>query len=243
MLKLLEADFYKMLKNKGFWIFTILTIFFQAISIPLSNSENNSYDEIFFSNKFLYLFACIFVSNFIRAEFRVGSMRNIVSRGHIRNKIYFSKIISCFCACQIFLLTGVLTDIILGGIIRGFGVFPKCLFKYYTCLLLWSLAWICVITCFSMTISKTHKSTIINITLFFVPVLIEMIDDYLNKIHLGSIKINLTNYWITNLSFGAPEYLIPKELLVKYIAACFVYIILFTCFGLYRFNKVEINVG
>jgi len=146
MLNILKSDFYKLKKSKAFLVCTILCIAFavlmvtamqvgmnQALANPNSNDpEMMQFAEMasqasgiwaltyFLPMGFNIIFVGVFVAIFVSSEFGFGTMKNTLSRGADRIKVFFSKFVVCSCAALVMLFAFIVALLTAGSILWGF---------------------------------------------------------------------------------------------------------------------------
>lgn len=104
MIKLLHADFSRIIKNKVFWL-----CLFVMVAIPLYAVGVRYYDYAiapetawetadglwFVGGIYVAVIQSVFISLFIGTEFSEGTIRNKLIVGHTRSAIYVSNLITC----------------------------------------------------------------------------------------------------------------------------------------------------
>ena len=104
MSKLLHAEFFRLIKNKIFWLGLLV-----MIAVPLYGVGVRYYDYTialeyiwetadglwFVGGIYLGIVLSVFVSLFIGTEFNDGTIRNKLTVGHTRGEIYFTNQIIC----------------------------------------------------------------------------------------------------------------------------------------------------
>jgi ABC-2 type transport system permease protein len=180
MRNIIKSDFYKLIKSKAFWVCNIICVGFAALSVGAYQSViNNALGdpnhsehanmvkmaplvsgawtlEFFVSMAFQFIIVGIFISTFLSPEFGAGTMKNVLSRGANRVKVFMSKFLVCSFASVIMALLYTLAVLLAGTIIWGFdpnGIFT--LSGYINALVLQSLlaiAFAALYTFISMTI-------------------------------------------------------------------------------------------
>ena len=137
MLNLLKSDFYKLKKSRAFWIFVALSVIAGAVAVVAFHTElqhdlaiNNPGDhdyaqaletsklvsavwglDQFLSMNFNTLIVGVFISIFVTSEFVYGTMKNALSRGADRAKVFCSKLAACGAAAvlmQVLFIAGLL---------------------------------------------------------------------------------------------------------------------------------------
>ncbi|WP_430788349.1 ABC transporter permease [Virgibacillus flavescens] len=97
---LLKTEWYKLRKDRTFWVLTGLLIVFSVlypldrIGISDSPNENDFYRGFILAinSDIVSLLPAILAGFFIASEFSMGTMKSIASSGHSRVKIYFAKL-------------------------------------------------------------------------------------------------------------------------------------------------------
>lgn len=146
MLNILKSDFYKLKKSKAFWICAGLCIVMGVLMVvayeaniqwDLNNQAQTDHDYIqalemskaasavwglaqFLPMNFNVLIVGVFIAVFVTSEFIYGTVKNTLSRGAGRMKVFFSKCIVCGISAvvmQVLFIGSVLTA---GAIIWGF---------------------------------------------------------------------------------------------------------------------------
>ena len=104
MIKLLHADFSRIMKNKLFWLCLLVMIGLPLYAVGVRyydyyiSSETiwETADGLWFvGGVYLAVIQAVFVSLFIGTEFSEGTIRNKLTVGHTRSAIYSSNLIIC----------------------------------------------------------------------------------------------------------------------------------------------------
>ena len=104
MIKLLHAEFSRLIKSKLFWLGLLV-----MIAVPLYGVGVRYYDSViaqeavwetadglwFVGGMYIAVVLSVFVSLFIGTEFSDGTIRNKLIVGHTRSAIYFSNLLLC----------------------------------------------------------------------------------------------------------------------------------------------------
>lgn len=121
MIKLLSANFYRLKKDKIFWItaaaMLVLQIFMLIDRIKFNNNPNCgsplTLNDFFFEYMpFISFLHSIFISLFLGKEYSEGTIRNKLIAGHTRQSIYASNYITCLFGSLI-----IYAMLIIGGLI------------------------------------------------------------------------------------------------------------------------------
>lgn len=147
MLNLLRADFYKLRRSKSFFIcLGILAIIVAYIIIDFKSSSHIKeqlspstfhwvymlFNEKAFLPYFIPMFQAIFITMFITNEYTTGTIKDCVSLGFNRMKIYMSKLITVSVGSILMMLVAIFTTEITS--IFVFGIYGY--FSMYDLLLL-----------------------------------------------------------------------------------------------------------
>ncbi|WP_368652817.1 ABC transporter permease [Ornithinibacillus sp. 4-3] len=119
---LIKAEWYKLRKDRTFW-FLILLLIATSIFYPLLIIFDEGAELIKISNFYqsdllnaniyvIKLIPCVLAGFFISKEYSSGTMKNIVSSGNSRARIYFAKLI-------VFSMGAVIISIIIPIILTG----------------------------------------------------------------------------------------------------------------------------
>ncbi len=175
MIKLLNAGFTRLKKDKLFWGLTVVVIGFALIMLYNAYSDmleyggNVSVDEYFFNVGMLIGFAiAIFASVYLGNEYSNGTLRNKIVMGHNRIKIYLSNliivsIISVFWVLLFDFVTACIGIPLFGNIQMDIGKF----LLLFVIVLLLSIAFASIFTFIAMVCSnKTATSIICLVTVF-----------------------------------------------------------------------------
>ena len=104
MIKLLHAEFSRLIKNRIFWLGLLV-----MTGIPLYGVGVRYYDAViakepvwetadglwFVGGLYIAVVLSVFVSLFVGTEFSDGTIRNKLIVGHTRSAIYFSNLLLC----------------------------------------------------------------------------------------------------------------------------------------------------
>lgn len=214
-MNILKSEFYKLKKSKPFWICLVITVilaavipfaFQQAVVSRGSEVQNISLSAVdilcySFGLPILSLIAGIFTSIFVSSEFHHGTMKNYISKGYNREKIFLSKFLICAFAVTIFIIVYIPIALISGTIFLGF--YPHNVFNISTFLSMLAVSWIlimayvAVFVAIGMSLRSNGASIATNMFLVSeVPMLISALDFAFN-----SFGIKISKFWIdSNLS-------------------------------------------
>ena len=127
MTKLLSANFFRLKKNKCFWVCMIFMlaagVFFPVmryVDMQKSGTVNTLDNGFFACALFIGVLASVFCSLFIGTEYSDGTIRNKVVVGQKRSAIYLSNLITCAAAGVAMCLAFFLPYLGLGMPLLGF---------------------------------------------------------------------------------------------------------------------------
>jgi len=175
MIKLLNAGFTRLRKNKLFWILSIFSIGLALLMIYNGYVDMNKYGSTKEVEQLMLNYAmmigiviAIFTSLFLGVEYSDGAIRNKISVGHKRINIYLSNLV-------IVTITSLLSYIIFLGIVAGIGIpifggitieFSK-LILLLCCIFITIIAYSSIFTFLAMVISNKTITAIVSIMLSF----------------------------------------------------------------------------
>jgi ABC-2 type transport system permease protein len=217
MLNLLKSDFYKLKQSKAFWILMAVAVVFSVIGIVAMNltpslatnsavpsatqdqlasmlSYNTGVGALVQGVAPIAMLMAIFVAIFLTAEFTHGTMKNTLSKGSVRIKVYFSKLITCGFVCLVMLLVSWIIVLIIGTILWGFnpqGIGAWTVIAYLLLILLLTLAYTAVFTFVAMSIRSNGGTVAINV---IVSVMMSTLLGLVDRI-IGH-NVDLTKYWL-----------------------------------------------
>ena len=155
----------------GFAVFAIFMRYMDVVNYPseytqLPVSYSNA-DGLIFAGGFYLVFAlAVFVILFVGTEYSDGTMRNKLIAGHLRFRIYLSKLIVCAAANVLFHLLYIITALLLGFLlIHGVTYSSGILLKYILLGVCVTLAFSAVLVCLSMCITNKAASAVIGLLL------------------------------------------------------------------------------
>lgn len=262
MNNLLKSEFYKLKKSKSFYILLgvnvllALTVAFahQAGANMESGAGNASSKLSSMVSEFggawliteslnegiLPLIIAIFVSIFVSADFNLGTIKNTVSKGFNRQKIYFVKFIISSLTALIMLTVFILTACITGTLMWGFdpnGIADTAgLLTLFLTQSLMIIAYVAIFVFISMSLRSSGSSIGLNICVVF---LLGSLLQAFNLI-LGG-KIDLGSFWISDNMTKLITFAPASTDLVRGIAVALAYILVSTILGIKLFQKQDIK--
>lgn len=131
LIKLLNAGFMRLRKNKIFWLLSIFSIGFALVLINGQYQNMKTYGEtveigslIVSYPMLIGIIIAIFISLFLGVEYSDGAIRNKISIGHKRNNIYLSNLIISSIVSVFFYVIFLLITIAIGLPLFGVGTIP-----------------------------------------------------------------------------------------------------------------------
>ncbi|MCL2885035.1 MAG: ABC transporter permease [Oscillospiraceae bacterium] len=220
MRNLLRADFYKLKKSKAFWICTLLGIAIAVLMVVAEKAAVNlaatgaggdspvgemasaasgvwavtmSLTQQHFNIILMGIFAAIFISS----EFGYGTMKNTLSRGAQRWKVFASKFVTCGAGALFMVLTFMGALLAMGTAFWGFdpqgNVSAGGFIGMILLQMLLMLSFAAVFTFISMTIRAGGGAIATNIiTVLIVSTLLSAVNLLFN-----SNTVDLNKYWLT----------------------------------------------
>ncbi len=134
MSKLIKADLYRLFRTKSYYICTGILLVMSILSLLIMKGTEIFLGEVVFSlleltgisygasavaGGDIVIFTAIFISVFITQEFVFGTMKNVVSKGFSRVKIYLSKLITMIVATAIMLIALFIVSTVAATIATG----------------------------------------------------------------------------------------------------------------------------
>ena len=262
MVNILKSDFYKLSKNKAFWICTLLSatvavlvvVAMQAgINRAMGNVQGGPITAIMadmvsgagvltiaIPMGFHLIFIAVFVSVFVASEFQTGTIKNVLSRGAGRTEVFFSKFITTIVASLIMLTAFVLGVIITGTVLWGFDPNNQITILGFIIMLslqsLTIIAFAALFTFTSMTLRGTGGAVAANV------ISVTMASTLFTAVSLllpGDF--NLSDYWlewgVSNLATYAPA----SADVIQGIIIAVIWGVMSLVVGAMLFNKQDIN--
>ena len=165
MFNLLRADFYKLRKSKAFLFTAVACLGIGAIHmlIPDAPADLMGIDsglgalEMLATNFHAQIFVA-FVVVFITAEFHLGTIKNTISRGTGRMKLYLSKFIVTSVATLLLLFVYTLVHVVFGTMRWGFSPYEGIPVYQIVNLIGWHMLFVTAYTALFMLISIAFRN-------------------------------------------------------------------------------------
>ena len=234
MNRIIKLQFRNLFHSKLFYVCMGLTL---LLNVGLSFLEPGaSTTKVLpqitsFMSSELSIISVIFVSLFSCLDFNEGTTKNIIARGYTRTQLLFSKFITILSGLLIMYLAAAILLFIM-YIKNGLGYDSSFLYT-----LINSVVSIIAYTIFYSTISFIlEKSGTSIITCLFVPNIINLVLGIIDS----KLKMNISNYWIDNIS---NNFLKAKTLpnLTSSTIFYIIYIIIIIALGTQILKKKEIK--
>ncbi len=176
MIKLFNAGFERLRKNKIFWLLTMFTIGIALIMIYTQYNDMKRYGEIIEVEQLFLNYStmigvviAIFTSLFLGVEYSDGAIRNKICIGHKRTNIYMSNLIivtitSLFSYILFMIVVSIIGIPLFGGLTLQFSL----LCKLISCIFIAILAYSSIFTFIAMGISNKTITAIVSIMLVFI---------------------------------------------------------------------------
>lgn len=261
MINILKVDLYKMFKAKSFYVIGIILAAFSALNaymyarITLDANEkigmflgSFNFFKVFTENiSSVVIYMTLFVVLFTVSEFSNGTIKNIATKGYLRESIYFSKLIAGIISTLIYMVVVALSIylpyiFVLRGHITNEFEMPKYFVNSFFIMLLHFLAYISIGL---MIASLVRKSGISIVCLFAFLALIPLLLDILDKLlgYVVETEIRMSNYFIsTNLSYALSyaDLSIPDKDILRVILVPICFFVASVAIGVTAFKKRDI---
>ncbi|WP_426348995.1 ABC transporter permease [Alloiococcus sp. CFN-8] len=251
MLNLLRADFYKLRRSKSYWIsLGALVAIVAYIGIDIGSLGDKKeelspstihwiymmFKEKAFLPYFMPVFQGIFITMLITKEYNTGTIKDSVSLGFSRWKIYFSKLITVSLGSILMMLSSAFVTAVTAIFVFGlYGTFSlQDLLLLLRMLLIHGLLYSAYGSIFLMTaflIKNIGGALVFNI---FFSLIIGSFASLLGNGYIGRILL------ISNFSPTAVPYPLGIDLKLA-IAAALSYLIIFTGIGGVTFKILDIK--
>lgn len=245
---LMKTEWYKLRKDRIFWVLTLLLI---AVSIvmPLEKvgrsinmGENEFYIGYALSINIeivVRTVPCILAGFFISSEYSMGTMKSMVSSGNSRVRIYFAKLV-------MFSIGTIVISLILpifmtgaGAIFLGASALPTGTYFLQTIglIALYAASFASIMTFFAAIFTDSGKT--IGFLIFFFVLLDTILEMIAGKISFLQIFVDWS---VTSLLFNVYNInILDSGEVFKLVAAPIVTLIVFTILGCIVFKKKEIK--
>ena len=260
MINILKVDLYKMFKAKSFYVIGIILAAFSALNayafakISLDANEellmliNSNFFVVFMQNvNSVVTYVTLFVVLFMVSEFSNGTIKNIATKGYLRESIYFSKLIVGAVSTLIYVAVVALSIylpyiFVLRGHITNEFEMPKYFINSFFIMLLHLLAYISIGL---MIASLVRKSGLSVVCLFAVTSLIPFILDMLDKLLASNFetKFSLSKYFISGslgYAISQADLSIPDKDIVRVILVPICFFVASVAIGVTVFKKRDI---
>lgn len=217
MIKLLNAGFTRLYKNKLFWLLSLFSICFALFIIYTQYTNMNKYSEIIEVEKIMLNYStiigiviAIFTSLFLGVEYSDGTIRNKISIGHNRFNIYLSNLI-------LITTTSIFSYILFLGVVSTIGIplFGGITIKISElltsigCIVATIMAYASIFTFFASIISNKTITAIVSIMLSFGMILVALICFNILKTPETIQEVAMINGEIKTEKIPNPKY--PSE--------------------------------
>ncbi|GHU34888.1 lantibiotic ABC transporter permease [Spirochaetia bacterium] len=259
-MNIIKSEFYKLKKSKSFYICLLACVALAVFSVVLAGAiqagilvrgvedaaetakalTGVSLLEQTLGLDFLPTIIAIFVSIFVAGEFVNGAMKNYISKGYNRVKIYLSKFFVCGVAVMAMYIVNTALACAIGSIIWGFDPTGLATAGSIATMLLSEalllLAYTSVFVLVSMWLRSNGASIAVNICVVSLFSTILMLTTFIT-----GDSITLANYWISGnvsaLASIAPE----SGAVLQGVIVGFCYLIGGAVLGTLLFKKQDIK--
>ncbi|MCI8548311.1 MAG: ABC transporter permease subunit [Bacilli bacterium] len=175
MIKLLNASFTRLRKNKLFWLLTLFSIGLAIFMVYAMYNDMKNYGDIIKLEQLIFNYSTsiaipisIFISLFLGVEYSDGAIRNKISIGHKRTNIYLSNLIIILLVSLFSYILFMLVIFLLGMPIFGTITLPISKFIILmSCIFVTIITYSSIFTFLAMIISNKTITAIVSIMLAF----------------------------------------------------------------------------
>lgn len=176
MYKLLNANFYRLIKNKIFWLSVIATVIMAFVLFCILDLSNGIETILFKHIGVSGIFISIFTSLFVGIEYANGTIRNKIIVGHSRIKIYLSNLMMSITVGIILEIIYIVTVFIVGiPICGGLQISTSQFIKILLNIIMIIVTYSSIFNCITLLCSEITISTIIGIILILTMFVMEEI--------------------------------------------------------------------
>jgi ABC-type transport system involved in multi-copper enzyme maturation permease subunit len=259
-MNIVKSEFYKLKKSKIFVICMLCCALLAVFSVILANAMQSgvmrrgmevaaettgtltgvSLLEQTLGMDFLPTIFAVFVSIFVASEFASGAMKNYVSKGYSRMKIYLSKWLVCSVAVMAMYLINIVLACAIGSVIWGFDPSGQASLSSIAGMVLIEafllLAYTSVFVFLSVFLRSSGASIAVNICAVSLFSTLLMLTTFIT-----GDSITLSNYWISS-NVSALATLTPDSGAISQgLIVGFVYLVGCTILGAMLFQKKDIK--
>lgn len=261
MKNLLKSDFYRLFKSLSFYICAAVAVLLFGVTIflmdwtnkmmasqdnttiPLAFNNGLEYAATAFMNSNILMIIGIFSAIFVTAEFAHGTMKNAVSKGFARLKIYLSKLITMVSAAFLIMLVsfiiGWVCATIVTGAAGGFtGDFILYLLKTAGIELLLITAFAAVLVMIAMIVRNLGgviAIDVIGVMSLEMPLFLALQYLFRNKIEFSEFSL-MYNILFYQMNTGATESDYLRSAIVGVV-----FLALSTALGIFLFRKSDVK--
>lgn len=175
MIKLLNAGFTRLCKNKLFWLLTLFSVGLAIFMVYAMYSDMKNYGDVIKLEQLIFNYSTsvaipisIFISLFLGVEYSDGAIRNKISIGHKRTNIYLSNFIITLLVSLFSYILFMLVIFLLGIPIFGNITLPISKFiMLMSCIFVTIIAYSSIFTFLAMIISNKTITAVVSIVLSF----------------------------------------------------------------------------
>lgn len=221
MRKLLSADLYKLYRNQTFWLCTLIAAGLGVYMLIVDNTMNAPelvHNQLSANAKnigwaltqnisdVVILLFSVPVSIFVASEFHGGTMKNIVTKGFGRTRIYFSKLLVSLLMMIFMFLTFMLASMVTGGILWGFTMNAAMLVKILQYIGLQLLSG-CALACVYVAVAILIQNSAVVIAANLLLTLMGKFPVWIVDTIMGKGLNNGNYYWLVNniMNFKTPS--------------------------------------
>lgn len=268
MASLLKSNFYRLFKSKAFYICTIVYTALTSLSLLILKLADNivsenitvesnidgfmiykdglSFGVELFSNGDGILFLAVFIAIFITSEFTYGTMKNIVSKGFERHKIYISIFLTMVVAALImvtfnFLFSTFIASILTGSIGSYNGTLLLKTLRLVGIEILLHSAFVSLFVMISIIIRNNGGVIAINVLiLMFGGLIYQILELVVRNLLKIDIKFSFSDYSLQNNIYLAKTTM-DGEHILRPILVGLIFLVITLALGIIAFRKSDVK--
>lgn len=258
--KLIRSDFYKILRTKYLYVCAIFSalmamlivyaeyfVILQTYGDYASLFSLDSISAIMMGTPSFISLAAIAIAMFVSSDFNYGTIKNVISSGVSRIKIYFSKVIVSFTITFFYALISCVTSFIMGSVLWEVGEYTRDVYinliKSLSFSLFASFALISVYIMIGFLVRNSGIAIAVNLGTYYIvmPLLIKFVNVAVAtwfKISEFNLSDYLASTYVSKvLNFNE----LASQEITTGLIVCGSYILLSTVIGLVTFKRRDIK--
>ena len=252
MSRLIKLEFRKLFSSISYYICLVVILAMLLLTSVISKISFEQLNQIAnfnavkvartaLDNSMLSLISGIFLAVFVSQDESLGTIKNIVSRGYSRTKIYFSKYIVSLVSVLLYALIVLIIGFIFGLSVSGVGTINSDFFVSIIGQILVVIGFHALFFMFSTIFNKNGIIITLNIaTPLIIKLVLGLLDSFLLKKDV-KIGFQFGDYWLDGLMSSFNAKTMNAGELTGSIIMTLIYIIVFITLGLMVYRKKEVK--